>query len=51
MGACPRSDYRKDPKGRPEVCEGETALCRSEEGEPWDGRDQTLVFQVALSFL
>jgi len=21
-------------------------LCRSEEGEPWDGRDQTIVFQV-----
>jgi len=25
-------------------CEGEAALCQSEEGEPRDGRDQTLVF-------
>jgi hypothetical protein len=33
------------------ICEGESAVCRSEEGEPWDGRDQTIVFQVAVSFL
>ena len=33
------------------VCEGETALCRSEEGEPLDGTDQTVIFQVAVSFL
>ena len=25
-------------------------LCRNEEGEPWDGRDQTVVFQEAVSF-
>ena len=25
-------------------------MCRSEEGAPWDGRDQIIVFQVALSF-
>jgi hypothetical protein len=31
-------------------CEEETALCRSGEGEPWDGRDKTLVFQVAVAF-
>jgi hypothetical protein len=33
------------------ICEVETAHCWSEEGEPWDGRDQTVVFQVAVSFL
>ena len=26
-------------------------MCQSEEGEPWDGRDQTIVLQVAVSFL
>ena len=26
-------------------------LCRSEEGEPWDGIDQTVLFQVDVSFL
>ena len=41
----------KDPKWRPEVCEREPVLCRKEEGEPWDGIDQTIVFQVAVSFL
>jgi hypothetical protein len=42
----------KDPKWRPEyVCEGETALCQSKEGEPWNGRGQTIVFQVAVSLL
>lgn len=30
------------------MCEGETALSQSEEGEPLDGKDQTIVFQVAL---
>jgi len=25
------------------VCEEETALCGSEEGDPWDGRDHTVV--------
>jgi len=25
-------------------------LCRSEEGEPRDGRDQTVVFRVAVCF-
>jgi hypothetical protein len=40
----------KDLKWRPEsVCEGEMALCQSEEGEPLDGRYQTIVFQVAVS--
>ena len=28
---------------RPQVCVGETALCQSEEGEPRDGRNQTIV--------
>jgi hypothetical protein len=28
----------------------ETVLYRGEEGEPWDGRDQTIVFQVAVTF-
>jgi hypothetical protein len=39
----------KDPKWRP-VCEEETAMCRREEGEPLDGRVQTIMFQVAVSF-
>ena len=41
----------KDPNGRPVVCEGEMGLCQNEEGAPWDGTDQTTVFQVAVSFL
>jgi len=39
------------PLWRPVVCEGETARCSSEEGEPWDGGDQTFAFQAAVSFL
>jgi len=27
------------------------ALCRSEEGLPWDGTDQTIMFQMIVSFL
>ena len=30
---------------------GETELCRSEEGEPRDGRYQTVVFRVVVFFL
>jgi len=42
----------KDAKCRPVVIfEGEIALYRSEEGEPSDGRDQTVVFHVAVCFL
>jgi len=26
-------------------------VCRSEEGEPWDGTDQTILFQVVVSLL
>ena len=33
---------------RPVVCEGETGLCRSEVGEPWNGGDRTLMFQEAV---
>jgi hypothetical protein len=33
------------------VCEGDNGACWGEEGEPWDGRDQTIVFQVSVSFL
>jgi hypothetical protein len=40
----------KDPKWRPVVREGETALCWSKEREPFDGRDQSIVFQVAVPF-
>ena len=29
---------------------GETVLCQSEEEDPWDGRDQTIMFQLAVSF-
>jgi hypothetical protein len=29
---------------------GDTALCQGEGGEPWDGRYQIIVFQVAVSF-
>jgi hypothetical protein len=32
------------------VCEGDAALFLGEEGEPLDGRDQTILFQVAFSF-
>ena len=42
----------KDPQV--EACshyEGETTSCRSEEGEPWNGRDQILTFQEDVSFL
>ena len=42
------------PKWRPvvrQVRTGETASCRSEAEEPWDGSDLTIVFQVAASFL
>jgi hypothetical protein len=40
-----------DPHGGHEyVCEGDMAQCRGEEGKPWDGTDQTIVFQVAVSF-
>ena len=42
------------PKWRPvvrQVRTGETAPCRSEEKEPWDDSDLTIVFQVAVSFL
>jgi hypothetical protein len=48
------SEYRnglwwgKTPSGdQYYVCTGETALCRSEEGEQWDGKDQTILFQVS----
>jgi hypothetical protein len=27
-----------------------TAQYQGESGEPWDGRDQTVVFQMAVSF-
>jgi len=37
--------------GQWNVCKGETALHRDEEGESWDGRDQAIVFQMAVSFL
>jgi hypothetical protein len=33
------------------MCEGEMAMCQSEEGERWDHRAQTVVFQVAVFFL
>lgn len=36
------------PEWRPVVrrgCKGETALCRSKKGEPWDGSELTIVFQ------
>jgi hypothetical protein len=32
------------------VCEGDAALFWGEEGEPLDGRDETIVCQVAASF-
>jgi len=40
----------KDPKRRPVVCEGETALCRSEEGELWDGSYQLICFKRLSPF-
>jgi hypothetical protein len=30
------------------ICEGETAVCWSEEGEPWAGRDQTVVLAALV---
>ena len=36
------------PSGGRSKCEGGTALCRSEEGEPLDGRDKTIVVQVVV---
>jgi hypothetical protein len=56
-GACPNRGTgcgHNGPKWRPVVrqgCKGETALCRSKEGKPWDGSDLTIVFQEAVSFL
>jgi len=41
----------EEPKYRPLVGKEEMALCRSEEGEPCDGSDQNILFQVAVSFL
>jgi hypothetical protein len=32
------------------ICEGDTVLFRGKEGEPLDGRDETIVFPVADSF-
>jgi hypothetical protein len=32
------------------VCEGDAALFQGEEGETLDGRDQTVVFLVAVLF-
>jgi hypothetical protein len=32
------------------MCEGDAALFWCEEGEPMDGRDQTIVYRVAVSF-
>jgi hypothetical protein len=37
-------------RGHRYMCDGNMALCWSEEGEPWDGRYQTVVYQVAVSF-
>lgn len=31
------------------VYDGEMVLCRSKDGEPWDGRDRTIMFQDAVS--
>jgi hypothetical protein len=42
------------PEWRPvvgQVLKGETAPCRSEEGEPWEGSDLNIVLQKAASFL
>jgi hypothetical protein len=40
-----------NPKWRPAVCEGKVALCWSEDGEPWAGRDQTIVSSGCLLHL
>jgi hypothetical protein len=40
-----------DPhRGHGYVREGDTAVFWGEEGEPWDGADQTVVLKVAVSF-
>jgi hypothetical protein len=42
------------PKWKPverRGCKGEAVLCWSEEGEPWDGCDLTVVLQEAVFFL
>ena len=40
-----------DPHGgRGYVCDCDSPQFRGEESEPWDGRDQINVFQVAVSF-
>jgi len=42
------------PKWRPAVRQGykgETARCQSEEEEPWDGSDLTVLFQEVVSLL
>jgi len=39
------------PKWRPvgsQGCKGEMAPCQSEEGEPWNGCDLTVMFQEAV---
>jgi len=43
-----------DPKWMPvvrKVCNGEMALCQSEETEPWNDSDPIIVLQEAVSFL
>jgi len=42
------------PKWEPvvgQVHKGETVPCRSEEGDPWDDSDLTILLQEAASFL
>jgi hypothetical protein len=34
-----------------QICKEETVWCQSEEEEPWDGSDLTVVFQEAVSYL
>jgi hypothetical protein len=34
-----------------QICKEETVWCQSEEEEPWDGSDLTVVFQEAVSSL
>ena len=41
---------QQPPKWRSIVCEGETAPCQCEEGEPMDGSDQTIMLQNAVPF-
>jgi hypothetical protein len=41
----------RTPQDEALVCWGETVLCRSEEREVWDGRDQIVVFQMVVAFL